>query len=879
MLKYFFTLISFVISGACQCQTIFTGKVTDFNSNDLFGATVTLSDKETESILKYTTTSQDGFFSIKIDEKKTSLVLAVSYIGLKKWKKTIENKNENFIVVLEESTEELKEIIIESYRIEQNADTLSYSVSAFKDQKDRTISDVLKKMPGIAVLPNGQITYQGNPIEKYYIEGLDLLEGRYNLANDNISAEDVSKVQILENHQPIKVLDSLQGSDRTSLNIKLKNNVSITGAGIVSAGYKPLLFSTSITPLMFSKRSQALISYEYNNLGKDLRRNTYDFSRSNSILKDFSSSTNDFLSVQNLSHPSFSSKRWLNNSDHYSGVNFLRRTKNDIDFKINISYLNGTRNELGSTRYLYILPDDNLNYVENISNYSFINSLNSKLTLEGNKEKSYFKNQLAFIYSRNSVRGLISNDSLNINQRHNVPTAVIENQLKIISPIGKQLFNFNSISRIENKEEFLSITPGVFPSILNDGRSYEGNIQTVKNNSILTENTFGFKKKTKLVTVSPSIGIAYKSNALSSKLFLNNNNSELIAENGFINDLSFSKTVFFITNELNFNRNNWKINFNSPLIHRIFEIDNLSLDQKNSLKKINFEPELSISKKISPFWESRLIGSVGNHFGTVENLYTETMLRNYRSLSSYDSEISQTNKASLFSEIKYRNALKAFFMNLSFSYLNGKSNLIYKSTVSNFGLLAFESVVRDNRSESKSINLGVSKYLKSIKTTLKFTSRHSLAQQEQIFNDQLDLFKSYSQNYLVSFESELNSWLSLSIQSNYNNSILKFKDSDFDPINNWENSVSAFFYIDDNQHLNFEGENYFNSGINVSSNTFINLSYQYTFKKPKIDLNIGWNNILNTKNFVTNTNNEFFSSENTYVIRPSQVLVSTAFSF
>ena len=64
-------------------------------------------------------------------------------------------------------------------------------------------------MPGIEVLDDGKILYQGKPINKYYIEGLDLLEGKYNLANKNLPHKEVTKVQVLENHQPIKVLDSL----------------------------------------------------------------------------------------------------------------------------------------------------------------------------------------------------------------------------------------------------------------------------------------------------------------------------------------------------------------------------------------------------------------------------------------------------------------------------------------------------------------------------------------------------------------------------------------------------------------------------------------------------------------------------------------------
>jgi len=64
-------------------------------------------------------------------------------------------------------------------------------------------------MPRIEVLDDGKILYQGKPINKYYIEGLDLPEGKYNLAIKNLPHKEVTKVQVLENHQPIKVLDSL----------------------------------------------------------------------------------------------------------------------------------------------------------------------------------------------------------------------------------------------------------------------------------------------------------------------------------------------------------------------------------------------------------------------------------------------------------------------------------------------------------------------------------------------------------------------------------------------------------------------------------------------------------------------------------------------
>jgi hypothetical protein len=117
-------------------------------------------------------------------------------------------------------------------------------------------------MPGIEVLPDGKILYQGK-VNKYYIEGLDLLEGKYNLANDNLPYQEVSQVQILENHQPIKTLDSLQFSDRTALNIKLKNTYTFTGQArleVVLARY----FGMPILSDAFSKR-QMLTTYQTNN--------------------------------------------------------------------------------------------------------------------------------------------------------------------------------------------------------------------------------------------------------------------------------------------------------------------------------------------------------------------------------------------------------------------------------------------------------------------------------------------------------------------------------------------------------------------------------------------------------------------------------------
>ena len=47
----------------------------------------------------------------------------------------------------------------------------------------------MKKLPGINVSGNGQISYLGKSISNFYIEGMNMLGGKYNLATRNMPAK------------------------------------------------------------------------------------------------------------------------------------------------------------------------------------------------------------------------------------------------------------------------------------------------------------------------------------------------------------------------------------------------------------------------------------------------------------------------------------------------------------------------------------------------------------------------------------------------------------------------------------------------------------------------------------------------------------------
>ncbi|GKT33800.1 carboxypeptidase-like regulatory domain-containing protein, partial [Aduncisulcus paluster] len=139
---------------------------------------------------------------------------------------TVELNKEQQIydVYMVEKATTIKEVIVKAPGIHEKGDTITYVTSSFAGVEDKSLADVLKKMPGIEIEESGKIKYNGVEINKFYIEGKDLLGGRYGLATNNVHHQDVGSVEVMENHQPIKALEDISFSQNPAINIRLKED-------------------------------------------------------------------------------------------------------------------------------------------------------------------------------------------------------------------------------------------------------------------------------------------------------------------------------------------------------------------------------------------------------------------------------------------------------------------------------------------------------------------------------------------------------------------------------------------------------------------------------------------------------------------------------
>src|SRR5690606_30687990 len=131
--------------------------------------------------------------------------------------------------ILKDESKDLEPVVIKGdpHRLNLNGDTLSYNAAAYANPNDRVIEDVIKRLPGIEVNEKGKIEYNGKAITNFYIDGDNLLDDKYAIGTKNIPNNIVDKIQVFQNHQPIKVLAEVSLTDQVDMNITLKDDAKI----------------------------------------------------------------------------------------------------------------------------------------------------------------------------------------------------------------------------------------------------------------------------------------------------------------------------------------------------------------------------------------------------------------------------------------------------------------------------------------------------------------------------------------------------------------------------------------------------------------------------------------------------------------------------
>lgn len=856
-------------------QSLISGKISSITSQKpLANAIITLTRINSNATIAYGLSKSTGEFEIKtktLDDD--SLLLQVRMLGYSPKTLSIANKTQNIEIMLEETAVELKEVKVTQEPIKKFGDTLSYSVAAFKDKNDRVIADIIKKLPGIEISPNGQIFYQGMLINKYYIEGMDLLEGRYKLANDNLNVEAVTNVEVIENHQPIRILDSLVFSNRAALNIKLKKNVTTTGQMSIGAGLAPLLWDINLTPMLFTKQTQSLITYQANNIGKNsssqlirLTPGTYDDALLNVDNK------NDRLGIQQLNTPPFKETRWLDNNSHMGSLNILKRLKKGLELRLIGDYLYDIQKQQGYTKTQFFNSgDSSIELLENKVNKLYFNSFKSDLTLQKNVREKYLKNSLKFKAFWDKQTGIITNaDNVLIQQLRN-PFFSVLNDYKDIFKIGKYLVTLNSSIGFEKAPQKLAIIPGQFIELLNNQNPFDKISQDVLQTGFHANNFLQFTQKVKTIVFDSQIGVILEKQNLKSTITLDDGGVSQKTDKDFSNNLDYLHQKYYINIRAHLKRKKFNVYLATPINFNVFNIQDKNIGKKQNLSKTTFEPRILANWEVNKFWNLNLTSTIQNSFGDINQIYYGYIMTSYREIKRTDTPLLQAVNYNNSVGWSYRNPVNATFGNLSYSYNIQNKNILVVNTINQNGSMEQNAILQPNRAYSQSLNAGFGKYFREIKTSVAPAISVSSQKNLQIINDKYVQVTNNIFNPTFRISSSFLGWFNSEYYFKLTSIKSKIATEQKQNIIQQTHEVRWNFNVKD-LYMGISNEFYINS-YNNTQNLFADIILRKTIGARKIDIEAIWTNIFNTKSLINLTNGTFNYIETNYNLRPSQLLV------
>ncbi len=223
----------------CNAQKIkISGKITDVIQNPLSYANILAIPKADNQEVKFAITENDGSYKLGLAKNQT-YELTVSYLGYKPQTiiitTTDQNLSKNFI--LKENPDQLDEVNIKyTPPITVKKDTITYDVSKFVTGEERKLRDALKKLPGVEVDRAGNVMVNGKKVTKVLVENKTFFTGNSKLAVNNIPADAVEKIEVLDNYNEVAMLKGLQDSEDMAMNILLKEDKKKFVFGDIEAG-------------------------------------------------------------------------------------------------------------------------------------------------------------------------------------------------------------------------------------------------------------------------------------------------------------------------------------------------------------------------------------------------------------------------------------------------------------------------------------------------------------------------------------------------------------------------------------------------------------------------------------------------------------------
>lgn len=258
-------------------------------------ATVMLLNPADSSLANFTTSNDKGSFQFN-NVKNSSYLLKVSHVSYLPLQKMITpsatDVNDMQIVEMKPISQTLMEVVIKAAKapLRIRGDTVEYDATTFKVPPGSTVEDLLRRLPGIDVDAEGNISTQGKDVKRLYVDGKTFFGNDPKSVTKNIGAEAISKVQVYNEKSEQSQLTGIDdGSKEKAMNLQLKEEFKKGSFGkiTVAAGTEDRLASRGNYNRFNEKIQLSFIGYANNINQTGVNWEDYGEFKGNNTFNDF----------------------------------------------------------------------------------------------------------------------------------------------------------------------------------------------------------------------------------------------------------------------------------------------------------------------------------------------------------------------------------------------------------------------------------------------------------------------------------------------------------------------------------------------------------------------------------------------------------------
>lgn len=203
-----FVMMMLMISAVMTAQTTVKGVLTDENLGEAepFATVRVFKHGKTDKPVAMFLTKEDGSFSQQV-KGKGRYDIVFSSVGKEDLKQTITLNNQGTLdlgtLLIKENATMLKgvEIVAQKPLVKMDVDKMSYNVAEDEDAKSNTVLDMLRKVPMVTVDGQDNITVNGSPSFKVYVDGMPnvMFNSNPSMVFKSMPATAVKSIEVVTN--------------------------------------------------------------------------------------------------------------------------------------------------------------------------------------------------------------------------------------------------------------------------------------------------------------------------------------------------------------------------------------------------------------------------------------------------------------------------------------------------------------------------------------------------------------------------------------------------------------------------------------------------------------------------------------------------------